>query len=164
MSMTRALYSLSALSTELGKDRRTIARALATVPPDGKVSGHAAWYMLTAIAALGWIGRKSDGERLDPEQERARKDKAIADLHELKLAVMRREYFSGAVTTKLVVVVFTRVRTKLLGLSHNVPPFLTGLIPHQAIYGVLERGVHEALAELSEKAVVAEAGNEEAEA
>jgi len=163
MSMTRTLYTLSALSVELGRDRRTIARALSAVPPDGKVSGHGAWHLLTALQALGWIGRKSEGERLDPEQERARKDRAIADLHEMKLAVMRREVFSGAVVTRLVVDAFSRVRTKLLGLPHKLTPFLLGLTTHQAIYAVLERGVHEVLTELSERAVT-EAAGEDAEA
>src|SRR3954469_442968 len=71
MSMTRTLYSVSALSTELAKDRRTISRALAAVPPDGQVGAHPGWHMLTALAALGWTGRKLDGERLDPDHERA---------------------------------------------------------------------------------------------
>src|SRR3954453_6698856 len=97
MSMTRTLYSVSGLATELAKDRRTISRALSAVPPDGKVGAHPAWHMLTALAALGWTGRKLDGERLDPDHERARKDKAIADLHEMKLAILRKEYFSAEI-------------------------------------------------------------------
>src|SRR5215212_1292675 len=74
MGMVRTLYSVSGLSVELAKDRRTISRALASVPPDGKVGAHPGWYLLTALQALGWIGRKSDGERLDAKQERARKN------------------------------------------------------------------------------------------
>src|SRR3954452_411084 len=102
MSMTRTLYSVSALSTELAKDRRTISRALAAVPPDGQVGAHPGWHMLTALAALGWTGRKPDRERLDPDHERARKDKAVADIHEMKLAIMRNEYFKAEHITELV--------------------------------------------------------------
>lgn len=52
MAMTRALYSINALATELGRDRRTIAKALAAVPPDGKSGKWPAWYMSTATTAL----------------------------------------------------------------------------------------------------------------
>ena len=52
MAMTRSLYSISALATELGRDRRTIAAALATVPADGKRGVHRAWFLSTALDAL----------------------------------------------------------------------------------------------------------------
>ena len=58
MAMTRQLWSINALATELGRDRRTISRALDAVPPDGTISGHKAWYMATALKAL----RALDGQ------------------------------------------------------------------------------------------------------
>src|SRR4051794_34579253 len=114
MGMVRSLYSVSALSVELGKDRRTAAKALSTVPPDGNVGAHPAWFLITALAALGWIGRKVDGERLDAEQERARKDKAIADLHEMKLAILRKEYGKIASMSRVMTTCFSHARTKFL--------------------------------------------------
>ena len=52
--MTRKLYSISALSVELGRDRRTIAAALDSVSPDGKIAGgHNGWHLQTALLALG---------------------------------------------------------------------------------------------------------------
>src|SRR3954469_5531086 len=108
MAMVKSLFSISTLAVELGKDRRTMASALSGVPPDGTTKqGHRAWHLITALQALGWTGRKvRDGERLDPEQERARKDKAIAALHELKLAILRKEYVRAEGITRVVIAVF----------------------------------------------------------
>ncbi len=52
MAMTRRLWSLNALANELGRDRRTVARALDQVPADGLIAKHKAWYLDTALAAL----------------------------------------------------------------------------------------------------------------
>ncbi len=57
MAMTRQLHAISALATELGRDRRTIASALSSVPPDGMKGPHRAWYMQTAIDALNGTRR-----------------------------------------------------------------------------------------------------------
>ena len=40
MAMSKQLWSINALATEFGRDRRTISRALDEVPPDGTISGH----------------------------------------------------------------------------------------------------------------------------
>src|SRR3954452_25001460 len=125
--MPRTLFSVNGLSTELGKDRRTISRALATVPPDGKVGAHPGWFLITALAALGWVGRKApDGERLDAEQERARKDKAIADLHEMKLAILRKEYGKIASMSRIMTTCFSHARTKFLAFPSRLTPYLVG--------------------------------------
>jgi hypothetical protein len=52
MAMTRQLWSLNALANELGRDRRTVARALDKIPADGMIAKHKAWYLGTALAAL----------------------------------------------------------------------------------------------------------------
>lgn len=61
MAMVRQLYSISALAVELARDRRTIARALANVRPDGKLAGgHQAWFLASALRALETMeGRKA---------------------------------------------------------------------------------------------------------
>jgi hypothetical protein len=51
MAMLRKLWSLNALGIELNMDRRTIARIMDGVRPDGKLQGHAAWYLTTALTA-----------------------------------------------------------------------------------------------------------------
>ena len=53
MAMTRQLWTLNGLATELGKDRRTLGRALRHVPADGTArGGHKGWFMETALRAL----------------------------------------------------------------------------------------------------------------
>ena len=50
--MRPKLWSLNALSIELHLDRRTVAARLRDVPPDGKVRGHDAWRLETALPVL----------------------------------------------------------------------------------------------------------------
>src|SRR5690349_15305615 len=53
MAMTKRVFSINGLATETGRDRRTIAAALARVPPDGEVKGgHPGWFLSTALSAL----------------------------------------------------------------------------------------------------------------
>src|SRR3954469_18130081 len=52
MSMTARLWSISALSVELGLDRRTIGAGLRGVRPDGELRGSPAWLLSTALRAL----------------------------------------------------------------------------------------------------------------
>ena len=59
MPMTKQLWSINALATELGRDRRTIAKALRAVPPDGKSSrGDRQWHLQTVLDALGIDARR----------------------------------------------------------------------------------------------------------
>lgn len=64
MTMTRKLWSISALSVELGKDRRTIAARLRDVPPDGHERKQARWYMSTALETI--YGPKRSTPRFEP--------------------------------------------------------------------------------------------------
>jgi hypothetical protein len=57
MAMTKQLWSISALATELGRDRRTVAKALSTVACDGKIGGQKAWFLNTALLALDRLDR-----------------------------------------------------------------------------------------------------------
>lgn len=50
--MTKQLWSINALATEFDRDRRTVALALKNVRPDGRLKGHAAWHLDTALAVL----------------------------------------------------------------------------------------------------------------
>ena len=54
MAMTRQPWTINGLATELGRDRRTLARALRDVPADGTTrSGYQGWFIETALRALG---------------------------------------------------------------------------------------------------------------
>lgn len=58
MAMTKQLWTLNGLATKLGKDRRTLGRALRHVPADGTTrGGYQGWYMETAIRALADKGQ-----------------------------------------------------------------------------------------------------------
>jgi len=62
MAMTRQLWSLNGLATELGKDRRTLGRALRNVAPDGTTGdGYRGWFMETALSALGAVKNANNG-------------------------------------------------------------------------------------------------------
>jgi hypothetical protein len=61
MGYTAKLFTISGLAVELDRDRRTIGKALARIPPDGRTaSGDDGWYLKTVLAALG---RMADGRR-----------------------------------------------------------------------------------------------------
>jgi hypothetical protein len=64
MAMTKQLWSISALSVELNRDRRTIAKALADIAPDGRLHGQPAWHLKKALQAIG-----IDGERVTQEEQ-----------------------------------------------------------------------------------------------
>jgi hypothetical protein len=52
VSMTPSLFSIESLAVELGRDRRTIAKALRDVTPDGKIGSRPAWRLQTALKAM----------------------------------------------------------------------------------------------------------------
>jgi hypothetical protein len=75
--MSKKLWSLSGLSSETGKNFRTVARALEGVRADGRAKdGKPVWRMATALAALdehtrktGRVQHRPAPERFDPQTE-----------------------------------------------------------------------------------------------
>src|SRR5215218_6884863 len=65
MSMRPRLWSLNGLATELGRDRRTMAKVLAATPPDGRLNGHSAWFLATALKALDEYERPHTASAMD---------------------------------------------------------------------------------------------------
>jgi hypothetical protein len=53
MPVKQQLWTISGLSVELQRNQKLIARALATVKPDGRAGNNDAWLMVTALKALG---------------------------------------------------------------------------------------------------------------
>lgn len=88
--MQSKLWTLSALSVELQRDRRSLARQLETLKPDEqeKAAGRTkrTWRLRRVIDHLF-----GSGEALDGAKERARKDKELADKYALENAVRRGE-------------------------------------------------------------------------
>src|ERR1700758_2003748 len=67
MAMTAKVFSISALSVELGRDRRTVSKALSHTPPDGKCEdGGDGWYLRTALQRLG-NGRERNEYGIDAD-------------------------------------------------------------------------------------------------
>jgi hypothetical protein len=52
MAMLPRLWSLNGLAVELRLDRRTVARKLAKIPPDGRLDKGHGWYLATALPVL----------------------------------------------------------------------------------------------------------------
>jgi hypothetical protein len=67
MSMTKRLWSISALAVELSRDRRTVAAALKDVPADAMIGTDKVWYLSTALAALD-EGRSSRPASREPRE------------------------------------------------------------------------------------------------
>jgi hypothetical protein len=63
MAMTRQLWTLNGLATELGKDRRTLGRLLRHVPADGTArGGYKGWFMETVLRALSDDSASASGK------------------------------------------------------------------------------------------------------
>lgn len=153
MALTKKLWSLNALETETGRDRRTIGKALAGVTADGKLGSRDAWHLSTVLVALArYDGPPSAGE-LDPAQERARKDRALAIQTEIKndLAIKRVVLVDDVL--RIVTAEYSIVKNRILSipgtLASAVPPGVRDVVVEHAT-----RVVHEALEELSEGKVV----------
>jgi hypothetical protein len=73
----KKLWSINELAIELGRNARTVRRALQRAKPDGKLQGRPAWYLDSAVAALDYHGRVTGrpparhvaAERFDPTLE-----------------------------------------------------------------------------------------------
>jgi hypothetical protein len=70
MAMQRQLWSVNGLATELLRDRRTVAKVLDGVPPDGYVNGHRRWHMATAVAAIARWRRGNEPDHGDWSERR----------------------------------------------------------------------------------------------
>jgi hypothetical protein len=64
MAMMKKLWSLSGLAVELGMDRRTVGRVMATASSDGAIQGHPAWHMTSALRALADDGQASASQHI----------------------------------------------------------------------------------------------------
>jgi hypothetical protein len=60
MAILPQLWTQNALAIELGRDIRTVARALKHIPPDGKIGKRDGWRMTSAVVALARHEAASD--------------------------------------------------------------------------------------------------------
>lgn len=78
MAMTPSLFSIEALAVELGRDRRTVAKALRGFPCDGELNGRPAWRLQTALRAL----RARDDVAVGGEPALAEMERLVEDLQD----------------------------------------------------------------------------------
>lgn len=161
MAYVAALHTVNALATELGRDRRTIANALRAVTPDGKSGRWDAWYLTTALKALG----SGDGnDALDWNAERTRKAKEEADALAMKNAQARGELIPRETFHIMVTSAFARVRARLLAMPSKLAPLVDGLSTPAEVQSLIKDSVHDALSELSATTVAEIPDDEGAEA
>jgi hypothetical protein len=90
--MIRQTWSVNRLATELQLDRRALAKRLEGLKPATEkktARGIDREWFLSAV--VEHLYRPTDGERLDPQQERARLDKLRADQVADAIAIKRRD-------------------------------------------------------------------------
>lgn len=155
-----SVLSLNALSAELGKDRRTLARLLAEVPPDGETKeGHPLWKVSTAVAALE---AKKVKPKESPEEIAARLASSggaplsldeAARLKENYLALLRQlEYDekSGAVARiadieVAVAAEYAVVRNRILSLPAEVAPRVAMMREPEEVEAFLAKEISQVL-------------------
>lgn len=102
--------------------------------------------MSTKLKSLG----TSD---LDPDYEKARKDKELADRTALQNALTRREVVTKGFFHEFVTAAFSRCRAKMLAIPSKMAPIVIHLDSISEAQAKLTDAVHDALNELAETAV-----------
>lgn len=96
---------------------------------------------------------RDEGREFDPARERARKDRADADLKEHRLAVERGDFLPRATVEQMQVAEATAVRAKILSWSTTIADHVHRAAIREGVAGVeaiLERAAYEVLDELAD--------------
>src|SRR5262245_14122642 len=151
MAMTASIFSISALSVELGLDRRTVTAGLKDTPPDGTdARGYPGWRLRTALASLGYqrIGQRNSGDA-SYETSRERWMRARAARAELELRERRGELTEVAPLLQEVQQrwcnIVLQVRTRFLGLPSRLAARHAALKTPQSTFEVSMKIVREVL-------------------
>lgn len=137
------LVTVNHLADLTALDRRTVARRLSPLP--GKAEGHTRVY--DSAAALRVLYGGTEG-KLDPQEQRARLDKARADLAEMDLEVRRGQLVRAEVVAKTWSDLVTVAKSRLLAVPSRVAPELVNR-DMRACEQVVRDAIHEALEDLS---------------
>jgi hypothetical protein len=94
MGMTPKLHSIESIAVETGRDRRTVAKALSGIAPDGELRGKPAWRLATAIKALNRrSGEGGSGNDADELLQLAKKiESGFKRAHDIADLGERREF------------------------------------------------------------------------
>lgn len=156
MAMTPKGWSISALAVELGRDRRTVAGAVAALTPMGR-EGKSDLYRLTDVLEV----LHGAGKPTDFDEAKTRKMAAEAELAEAELARVRATQVPIADTVSVVGDICTAIRAKNLALPSKWTPILLAAEPTEnAFRAILDKAVREVLNELVADAAVIAAGGD----
>lgn len=150
MSMTRKLWSLSALAVEFDMDRRAVARRINGIAPAGEIKGKSAWHLADVAPMLTDAGALDDGQTI--EEARRRKMAAEARLAEMNVEKTAGRLLDRTDVDAAVTGAFARVRARLLAVPHKCAPLVVGLGAPEASE-VIRQAVYEALNELSSTSI-----------
>ena len=95
--MMAKLWSQSALAAELQINPRTVAKALAGTPPDGRLAKRPAWHLRTALAALDVDKLPADRADRSPEANAFTSARAKWMEARARKAQLEREMLEGKV-------------------------------------------------------------------
>jgi phage terminase Nu1 subunit (DNA packaging protein) len=140
--------SINQLSALTGSTYRTIVARLRDLPPK-REDGRSKYYEpKVALPLIYEVGNLDDG-KLDPAQERARKDKELADKTAMENAATRGEMLNADRVRIAVQHILGAVRLRLLAIPSKSAPYLLGLKEITQIQAKLTDEIHECLTELS---------------
>jgi phage terminase Nu1 subunit (DNA packaging protein) len=91
----------------------------------------------------------SDGERLDPAHETARKNKELADKTAIENQVRRGELIEADEVEGAWADIMSRVRTRMLRIPSTVAPLVLGMNDQIEIQQAIDDAVRDALSEMS---------------
>lgn len=142
------LATVNHLSDLTGLDRRTVTKRLAATPAlmDGDSRK---WDTRAALPVLyGILG--SDEEKLDPQQERARLDKARRETVEKENRKRAAELLEASDVAARWAHVGTMIKGRMLAIPSQMAPRLAGMHAEKDIHEALRLAITAALAELSD--------------
>lgn len=155
MAMTPKGWSISALAVELGRDRRTIAAAVAELTPMAR-DGRSEMYRLTEVLEV----LQGQGKPNSFDEAKTRKMAAEAELAEAELARVRATQVPIADTVAVVGEICAAVRAKCLAVPSKVTPMVIADGTPTGVQALLDRAMREVLNELVADAAVIAAGGE----
>lgn len=149
MAMRSGLWSISAIATEFGMDRRTVAKRLDGIEPAGEKSGHSAWRLSDVVSALTGKSREQQ-EEVDEVRDKARLMRAKADIAEFEARRLGGELVPVGDAEAAWIDAVARFRARCLGIPSKAAPMVAQEGLPEACHEIIETFIHEALAELAE--------------
>lgn len=113
-----------------------------------------AWWVASEVAARAPQAGKAKGAApaaalLDPAQEKARRDRAAAELAELRLGQERGRWVAVEAVARVLSGELAALRSRLLALPSRVAPLYASTRTPQEAHALVAREVNDALEELS---------------